>query len=147
MERSIAQLKHRLRQMKRLEIKIRFKGSPVPPGRTLVWDEFFSTRAEQDPRVKYPLDLLLQMGRDERKEVFGEYFYRVYFQNFREHGLTPADVYDPALLSLLGLPPHAGFQEIKQRFRELAKKYHPDLGGDSAQFINLVEIYERLTEG
>jgi hypothetical protein len=147
MERSIARLKHKLRQLKRLEIKIRFRGSPVPPGRTLVWDEFFSTKAEQDPGVKYPLDLLLQMGREERKEVFGEYFYRVYFQYCGEHGLTLADVYDPGLLSLLGLPPTAGLQEIKKRFRELAKKYHPDLGGDSAQFIELVEIYERLMEG
>jgi hypothetical protein len=145
MERSIAQLKRKLRQMKRLEIKIRFRGSPVPVGRTLVWDEFFSTKAEQDPGVRYPLGLLLQMGREERVEVFGEYFYRVYFQYSREHGLTPADVYDPALLSLLGLPPYAGFQDIKQRFRELAKRYHPDLGGDSAQFIELVETYERLT--
>jgi hypothetical protein len=147
MERSIAQLKHKLRQMKRLEIKIRFRGSPVPPGRTLVWDEFFSTKAERDLGVRYPLDLLLKMGREERKEVFGEFFYWVYFQNFREHGLTPADVYDPALLSLLDLPPYAGIQDIKQRFRELAKRYHPDLGGDSGQFIELVEIYERLTEG
>jgi hypothetical protein len=147
MERSIAQLKRKLRQLKRLEIKIRFRGASVPQGRTLVWDEFFSTKAVQDPGARYPLHLLLQMGREERKEVFGEYFYRVYFRYFREHGLTPADVYDPALLSLLGLPPHAGLRDIKKRFRELAKRYHPDLGGDSAQFIALVETYERLTEG
>lgn len=147
MERSIAQLRHKLRQMTRLEIKIRFKGSPVPLGRTLVWDEFFSTKAERDPGVNYPLDLLLEMEREERKEIFGEYFYRVYFEKFREHGLAPADIYDPALLSQLGLPPHAGFQDVKKRFRKLAKKYHPDLGGDSARFIALVETYERLTEG
>ena len=58
-------------------------------------------KLEQDAGVRYPIHLLLQTGREERKRVFGENFFRVYVQGFREHGLTPADVYDPALLSLM----------------------------------------------
>ena len=56
------------------------------------------------------------------------------------------DVYDPQLLALLGLPPYAGIAEIKQRFRALAKQYHPDYGGDAERFIELVGVYERLKD-
>ncbi len=138
------QLKRKLRQLKRLEASIRFKGWPAPENRKLLWDVYFSTRAENDTSVKYPLSRLLNMGREELKGVFEEYFYRIYFQNYKENGLAMADVHDPQLLSLLGLPPHAGLQDIKKQFRELAKRYHPDHGGDSAKFIELVEIYEQL---
>jgi hypothetical protein len=140
-------LKRKLRQLKRLERAIRFRHRPQPPGSRLVWDVFFTTRAGQQDGVKYPLEQLAALDREALKAVFEEYFYRVYFQNYAENGLRPADVYDPHLLSLLGLPPHAGLAEIKQRFRELAKRYHPDLGGDSERFMALMEVYERLTDG
>jgi len=94
--------------------------------------------------VKYPLHQLLEMTRQELKQVFEEYFYRIYIQNYRERGLTMADVYDPQLLSLLGLPPYTGGQDIKKRYRELAKRYHPDHGGDSEKFIELVDLYQKL---
>lgn len=138
------QLKRKLRQLKKLEASIRFKDRSAPENRKLLWDVFFSTRAENDASVRYPLSRLLNMGREELKGVFEEYFYRIYFQNYKENGLAMADVHDPQLLSLLGLPPHAGLQDIKKQFRELAKRYHPDHGGDSAKFIELVEIYEQL---
>lgn len=32
--------------------------------------------------------------------------------------------------------------EIKKRYREMAKKYHPDHGGDEEKFRNLHEAYE-----
>jgi hypothetical protein len=145
MRLSYDQLKRKLRQLRKLEIDLRFKHRPVPPNPVLVWNVFFSTKRLDDPSVKYPMFRLLQMEREERKEVFSEYFYRVYFQSYQENGLTMTDVYDPRLLSLLGLPPHAGLQEIKGRFRELAKRHHPDHGGDSAQFIELMDVYEQLT--
>jgi len=143
----IPYLKHKLRQFKKLECKVRFGCLPTAEHPPLVWDEFFSTRETHDPGVRYPLSALAGMSRQERKEVYGEYFYRVYFQKYRESGVTLSDVYDPNLLSLLGLSPSAGFQDIKRRFRELAKRYHPDHGGDSAQFIEMMEIYERLMSG
>ena len=57
-----------------------------------------------------------------------------------------ADAYDPGLLSLLGLPPNATFQDIKRRYRELAQVHHPDHGGDHDAFIEVVDAYERLTD-
>jgi hypothetical protein len=145
MPQSIAQIKHKLRALKHLEIAVRFKGMPPSGHRPLIWDAFFSTRSLQDASVKYPLGWLQQKGHEELKEVFEEYFYRVYFQHFQECGLSMEDMYDPALLSLLGLPPYAGLQDIKQRYRALAQKYHPDHGGDHEKFVELVDVYERIT--
>jgi len=143
MQRSVEWLKHTLRQLKKLEIMIRFGDCSPSGNQRLVWDVFFSTK-EDNVSVKYPLQHLLELDRQGIKQVVEEYFYRIYIQNYQDKGLTAADVYDPKLLSLLGLPAYAGSQDIKKRFRELAKKYHPDRGGDSSKFIELVEIYERL---
>jgi DnaJ-domain-containing protein 1 len=146
MNHSADQLKRKLRELKKLEIKVRFKGQLLSQNRRLIWDAFFSTKAEDQASVKYPIARLLGLDHQGMKEVFEEYFYRIYFQSWQESGLTTADVYNPELLSLLGLPPYAEAREIKSRFRELAKKYHPDLGGDSDRFIELMSIYERLTK-
>ena len=137
------QLKRKLRQLKKIELAIRFKGRLRPENPPLVWDLFFSTRARPQP-AKYSLLQLSEMGREEQKQVFDEYFYRVYFQYYAENGLTAADVHDPQLLSLLGLPPYAGLADIKKRYRELAKRHHPDHGGDAEKFIELLSTYEKL---
>ncbi len=47
-------------------------------------------------------------------------------------------------LAVLGLPPTATPQQIKQRYRRLAKKHHPDMGGDPQQMQRLVAAYEFL---
>ena len=47
-------------------------------------------------------------------------------------------------LAVLGLPPTATPQQIKRRYRELAKKYHPDKGGDSREMQRLVAAYQVL---
>ena len=48
-------------------------------------------------------------------------------------------------LAVLGLPPDATQQQIKRRYRVLAKKYHPDMGGDARQMQRLIAAYEFLT--
>jgi DnaJ-domain-containing protein 1 len=47
-------------------------------------------------------------------------------------------------LAMMGLPPTATRQQIKRRYRELAKKYHPDRGGDSREMQRLVAAYQLL---
>jgi hypothetical protein len=139
-------LKHKLRQLRKLEQTIRFNGQPDALARKLVWDLFFSTKPGES-NVKYPLPQLAAMSETEYKSVIEEYFFRLYFQSYKENGLTIGDVYEPQLLELLGLPPYVGLQEVKKRFRELAKRYHPDLGGDAEKFMELIDTYTRITGG
>jgi len=52
--------------------------------------------------------------------------------------------------SLFGITPDAQYSEIKAKFRELAKKYHPDLHNGSKEyeekFKDLVNGFETLTD-
>lgn len=47
-------------------------------------------------------------------------------------------------LAVLGLPPNATRQQIKRRYRALAKKHHPDRGGDQRQMQRIIAAYELL---
>ena len=47
-------------------------------------------------------------------------------------------------LSVLGLPVNATTQQIKRRYRTLAKQYHPDRGGDQRQMQRIIAAYEYL---
>jgi len=47
--------------------------------------------------------------------------------------------------SVLGLAPGASEAEIKSAFKKLAKKHHPDVGGDEQKFKEINEAYSILT--
>jgi len=47
-------------------------------------------------------------------------------------------------LAVLDLPPTATPQQIKRRYRALAKRYHPDRGGDQRQMQKIIAAYEFL---
>ncbi|BCX15393.1 MAG: hypothetical protein KatS3mg097_285 [Candidatus Parcubacteria bacterium] len=47
---------------------------------------------------------------------------------------------------ILGVPENASEDEIKKAFRDLAKKYHPDRGGDANKFKKIVEAYRVLSD-
>jgi DnaJ-domain-containing protein 1 len=47
-------------------------------------------------------------------------------------------------LAVLGLPVNATRQQIKKRYRDLAKRYHPDRGGDQQQMQRIIAAYEFL---
>lgn len=45
---------------------------------------------------------------------------------------------------VLGVPVGAPMHEITLAYRQLAKKHHPDMGGDMAKFIEIKKAYEAL---
>lgn len=47
---------------------------------------------------------------------------------------------------ILGVSENATEEEIKKKFRELAKKYHPDVGGDAEKFKKILEAYRILSD-
>lgn len=142
----VDELKRKLRQLKKLEAQVRFKNLQPAQWRKYLWNEYFSTKEEYDDSVKYNMKTLLGMDHERLKEVFDEYIIHVYYQYYKDNGIIPEGIYDVTLLSSLGLPPDSNLETIKSKFRELAKRYHPDLGGDSNKFIELVNTYKRLTK-
>jgi hypothetical protein len=78
----------------------------------------------------------------------------------RRHGVTPEFVIDRAsvllasieerrrtdIYRILGVAPLAGEDAVKQRWHEIAKQIHPDVGGDAGQFRQVKEAYEILRD-
>jgi len=148
------EIKSKIRRLKKLEIKIRFSGTQCTGGKqstfarpnaaSIVWDEFFDLHELYRGKAKYSIREMAVMSKEELKAVINEFFFNVYYRFYKENGIVNVHIYDPDILAQMGLPPDAGFNEIKKKFRELAKKYHPDTGGDSTKFIELMETYKKL---
>jgi preprotein translocase subunit Sec63 len=148
-------IKKKIRKLKKIEIKIRFGVSSFSDDcfitaktklNKLVWDEFFDLKGDYNSKKKYSLFTLAYMDKNQFKDVITEYFFSVYYRYYKENGFISDNLYDPGLLALFGLPYDAARDEIKKKFRELAKKYHPDTGGDSLKFIELMENYKKLMD-
>lgn len=142
MTQPAAEIKKKLRGLKKLECKLRF-GCAEFSGRrpALVFDEFFDLGGSGVKKARHTLGELSQMERPEFSSVIEEYLAEVYF---RVYGFREGD--DFQALSALALPFNADEREIKRRFRELAKKTHPDVGGDPEQFIKLKAQYDELVK-
>jgi hypothetical protein len=139
----IDELKRKIRQLKKLELKIWSSQTALPS--VLVWDTFFELGSHTEKRAKYSLDMLLCMDRAELKDAINEFFFSIYYRLYKENGLAAAPIYDPEILTQLGLPFNSDYNTVKKKFRELALKYHPDVGGDADKFIELMDTYKRLT--
>ena len=139
-----ADLKRKLRQLKQYENTLRAKNN-MGDGIPLVWDKFFDLRESGKGSALYTLSKLAAMDKDSYKSVIDEFFARVYYEVYVFKGIIDAPIYNPSLLEQLGLPPIAYEKDVKKRFRDLAKKYHPDTGGDSVKFIKLMEVYRELS--
>ena len=140
----IVEIKRRLRELKRLEMKLRF-GTAKVERPSLNWDVFFDTRESGLSKAKYTLHHLAGMSHDQYKSVINEYWSFVYNKLFNDYDLQAGVNLDTVILLKWGLPYDADAVAVKKRFRELAKLYHPDTGGDADQFIALMEDYKKLT--
>jgi len=139
-----ATLKRKLRQLKKFEIRTRFQNGEVPKKASLVWNTLFENKKGSTEQVKYTIDYLLSLTKDEIKNIYDIFFSMVYYRYYSENGITFDTYYDVKLLDVLELPYNSSKEDIKTKFRTLAKKYHPDMGGDSARFIELMNIYNGL---
>lgn len=149
-----AKMKHKVRQLKNLEQKIRYGQGSLPTGNPedgkpsskipLLWEEYFDLSGNNQKKARYSVDQLLRMDKEQYKSIVNEFLFQVYYRIYQERGLSEINLYDPELLSQLGLPFDADSNTVKKRFRELAKHYHPDAGGDSEEFIRLMEIYQGM---
>jgi hypothetical protein len=63
-------------------------------------------------------------------------------RNKPENILIPVEVAEA--LHILELPASASIDVIHQRYRQLAKQYHPDAGGDSETFRRINAAYTRV---
>lgn len=150
------EIKRKIRKLKKLEVKIRCSNTNYadskqglfvkPKTLDLVWDEYFDLHEVCTGKAKYSISRLAGMNKEEFKNVISEFFFYIYFRFYKENGIVNINLYDPDILAQMGLPIDADGNEIKKKFRELAKKYHPDTGGDSAKFIELMENYKRLID-
>lgn len=137
------EIKRKLRKLKKHEMRIRLNA--VQPHNSLVWDQFFNVRESKNSKAKYSLSELAAMNQDQYVQIIQEYLSFVYYEMYKESGIkVESGIYDPSILSKLGLPAHADEVSVKKRFRELAKKYHPDSGGDAQMFIELMNNYKAL---
>ncbi len=149
-----AAIKHKIRQLKRLELRVRYgQGtgtgssgkSRKPTGQLpLLWDEFFDLNGDGKKKARYTMDQIHGMDKEAYKSMVSEFLFRVYYRSYQEGGRSELNLYDPDLLSRLGLPFDADSDAVKRRFRELAKQYHPDAGGADEEFIRLMEVYQEI---
>lgn len=146
------EIKRKLRELKKLEIKIRSNNFDKQKDNKkslrecqnieLVWNKFFDLKNEIVKNVKYSVMELSEMTKDEFKDVITEYFYYVYYCCYKESELPDYSKIDIEILTQLGLPIYADNSEIKRKIRELVKTYHPDNGGDSSKFIEIMKLYK-----
>ena len=65
----------------------------------------------------------------------------------RRHSDTLRHLFHGKDYDALGLPATASPDEVRQAYRRLAAKHHPDKGGDSGEFVRVRKAYERLALG
>ena len=138
-------LRRKLRQLKEVELIVRYgtaKTDKEEQRAGLIWNTFFKGRGGR--KAKYPFELLLIMNNEGRRRVFADYLYTVYTEVYKEKGMLFPSGIDYQALFDFDLPANATNEDIKRRFRELAKIAHPDHGGSNEAMVALLEQYKKL---
>lgn len=142
-------IKRIIRNLKKAEIRARF-GNVAPENKhiysKLIWSKFFEIKHPYKGRAKYSLDQLVNMDKESLNRVIEEFYSEVFYQFYNDNYISGKAGFNPELLKKLGLKADASIDDIKKRFRELAKKLHPDTGGGHGEFVELNEVYQKLRE-
>ncbi|MBF8284586.1 MAG: hypothetical protein HW378_3501 [Anaerolineales bacterium] len=149
MGRSVDQLKRKLRQLKRLEVSIRFKDRPMVEGRKLLVVVLF---VEEDWLFEYYSEFDKLVGKSRRPiQAKSPELSAVAFCSDQ---LLP-DATNPRFIVFRVAQKRMGWRWPMSTIHSCCpcwdclptqafRTYHPDHGGDNAKFIELVEIYEQL---
>ena len=96
-----------------------------------------SAMAKQDPLAAYYLDLNeLETDEESIDALLNDFWRR----------MVIPDNYD-ADLATLELQPPVDSISVRQQYRRLAMRHHPDKGGDGEQFRRVSAAYQRLKQG
>ncbi|TAH68652.1 MAG: J domain-containing protein [Anaerolineaceae bacterium] len=155
-------IKRKLREIKKFEIKLRSnnlysnnlymqkninKSSASSRGSSrieLVWNKFFDLKNSFNKDVKYTIDELSLMTKEEFLDIIEEYFYHVYYWYYKERGIADNSLIDIDILTELGLPMDSNYDDVIKAFRDHVKAYHPDNGGDVSKFLKVMESYNKF---
>lgn len=66
---------------------------------------------------------------------------RIYDELRKSFSVSPLPPHVADALRVLGLGQDASFDDVRQHYRLLAKRYHPDVGGSQEQFIRVHTAY------
>ncbi len=90
------------------------------------------------------------MGTHSSKSLMGLLWdaMRLGVRTFWQSSINPARpfVERQQALAVLGLPSNATPEQIKRRYRALAKRFHPDCGGDPRRMQQIIAAYEFLVK-
>lgn len=117
------------------------------------YPELKRSRAEYDALVRKGAEDLaaqqqeynrLRQERNAAHQAEMEMLRRIHAEMLRnlsiQLNLIPPDVADA--LHVLGLQKDASFDEVYKRYRQLAKRSHPDTGGDPQHFMQINAAYD-----
>jgi hypothetical protein len=111
----------------------------MPKGERVSW---LNETARLIDIVKPKTDIEKEKARKETERKYKEWesnFNHRYYTFVFDSKISTVSAYN-----ILGLPVGASKLEIKSAFRQLAKKYHPDAGGQQKDFVKIREAYEVL---
>lgn len=110
----------------------------------LVWNKFFDLKEGSEKNIRYTIEQLYNMTKDEFKNIIDEYFYHVYYWYYKESGLADNSLINIDILTELGLPMDSDYDDVIRGFKEHVKAYHPDNGGDVNKFLEIMESYNNF---
>lgn len=139
-----AEIKRKIRALKKLETKIRNECVPNLAlygslyQHELLWNIYFNLNEEKG-ESKYSMPQLMRMSKEELKTVIDDFICLIF-----AHYYTAMSEQENSIHSKNGVPKSTQYEDVMRDMRELVKECHPDNGGDSEMFIKVLEKYRRI---